>query len=154
MMLGFILGVMMFLLVLAPQSDGAAYARGWDAVRSAISYGVVGLIVAAAAWVGGCSAVALRDHRLKREPGARAAAAAVGAAAGTVVLVVVFVVVISGATPNSAPGFYPGFVGLAFVLAVISSIAAAALVHYAEKPRRAGRVKSSPPIRESRWTTF
>jgi len=143
--LGFVLGVLLFVLVLAPDLGG-----GRGQARLALSYGVSGLILAGAACAGGWAAVAMYDRRLERAPRRRVLVAAGGAAAGTGAVGVV-AAALGGGLGQGAPYIV---LGITAVLAVLAAIVAAALIVWAEKPRRADRVKKLPLVRASRWTTF
>lgn len=145
--LGFGLGVVSFVLMVAAGLQ--AYLTVAGAMQTALSYGLAGVVVAAAACVGGWLWVA--SNNLRGQPATRASAAAAGAATGTVLLGVA--VGVLGAR-SSGPGFYPFITALIVVLAGVSAIAAAVLVSQADKPRRAGRAKADRSARESPWTTF
>ena len=107
--------------------------RFWFVVLSMANYGVIGLVIAAVAMLGGIAAVAMFDPRLKKSRRVRTTAAALGAMSGVVALSGVIAAVLSIMDDGLYAGITIAF-GLAFGAA--ASVVAALMVLYAERKSR------------------
>ena len=122
-----------------------------DVLRSTVSYGLIGLLVAAAAVVAGWASVALFDRRFERRPSMRVSLAAVGAAAGTMLLGSLAGIVDS---VQGSASWLVVIVGIALVLAVVAAIAAAVLVSHAERHPPSSSVKAVSQAPGGHWIDF
>lgn len=142
---GFLLSSALFgIMAVSGNPDWRGYLTVEDVLRSTVSYGLIGLLVAAAAVAGGWASVALFDRRFERRPSMRVSLAAVGAATGTMLLGAI--AGIADSVQGSA-SWSVVIVGIALVLAVVAAIAAAVLVSYAERhsPRSSAKAVSQAP---------
>lgn len=140
---GFLLGAALFgITAVSGNPDWSGYLTVEDVLRSTVSYGLIGLLVAAAAVVGGWASVALFDRRFERRPSMRVSLAAVGAAAGTMLLGSPAGIVDS---VQGSDSWLVVIVGITVVLAVMAATAAAVLVSYAERHASSSSVKAASP---------
>lgn len=146
---GFFLGAALFgIMAVSGNPDWRGYLTVEDVLRSTVSYGLIGLLVAAAAVFGGWASVALFDRRFERRPSMRVSLAAVGAAAGTMLLGSLAGIVDS---VHGSASWMVVIVGIAFVLAVVAAITAAVLVSYAERHASSSSVKAVSQAPDGRW---
>ncbi|TFD04827.1 hypothetical protein E3T25_04745 [Cryobacterium sandaracinum] len=149
---GFFLGAALFgMMAVSGNPDWRGYLAVEDVLRSTVSYGLIGLLVAAAAVVGGWASVALFDRRFERRPSMRVSLAAVGAAAGTMLLGSLAGIVDS---VQGSASWLVVIVGIAFVLAVVAAIAAAVLVSHAERHPPSSSVKAVSQAPDGHWIDF
>lgn len=149
---GFFLGAALFgIMAVSGNPDWRGYLTVEDVLKSTASYGLIGLLVAAAACVGGWASVALFDRRLERRPSMRVSLAAGGAAAGTMLLGVLAEIAYS---VQGSASWIALIVGIALVLAVVAAIAAAVLVSYAERHAPSSSVKAFSQAPDGRWVDF
>jgi len=129
---GFLLAAVVA-VVMTNGGSGETEYRFWFVVRSMANYGVIGLVIGAAALLGGLAAVAVFDRRLVKSVRARTALAAVGATAGVILLSAVIATVLA----LLDDGVYAGItITFGVVLGVPAGIVAAVMVLYAERLSR------------------
>jgi len=149
---GFFLGAALFGIIAASGNpDWRGYLTVEDVLRSTASYGLIGLLVAAAAGVGGWVPIALFDRRFERRPSMRVLFAAVGAAAGTMLLGALAGIAVS---VQGSTSWMVLIVGIALVLVPVAAITTAALVSYAERHPPSHSVKAASQAPGGRWIDF
>lgn len=137
--IGFLLGAALFgILAVTGNPDWRNYLTVQEVLRSTFSFGGIGLLVASAAGIGSCLAVALIDRHLKKRSSTRVSLAAGGAAAGTMLLGL-FVGVADAVQGSDS---WMVLIPLVFVLALAAAIAAASLVASAERQHRSNPVEA------------
>ncbi|TFD51658.1 hypothetical protein E3T46_08225 [Cryobacterium sp. Hh11] len=149
--IGFLLGaavVGVMSLGSNPQARAGQTIEG--VVRAILGFGAVGLVVSIAALVGGVVLVGCLDRHLAKSSGARTALAALGAAGGVLVLGIVFATVqgIIGA------GWAYLIITFTVALAIAAGIAAAFLVHRAERRSERTRPERVEHPLPSAWVDF
>lgn len=135
---GFLLGVALFGVIALSSLDWIAYFSWAEFFRSVFSYGLIGLLVAFAACAGGWLAVAMSDRRLEAQPSVRIRSSRYGAAIATVTFGILAGSLAAGQELGS---WLVVILGLTIALALVSAVAAGALVSYAER-RYAGPVST------------
>lgn len=135
---GFLLAAVVA-VVMTNGGSGETDYRFWFVVRSMANYGVIGLVIAATAMLGGLAGVALFDRHLTKSSRVRTAIAAVGATVGVALLAGIIALVLA----MMDDGVYAGItLTFGLVLGVPAGVVAAIMVRYAEwrsrpaKPRR------------------
>lgn len=147
--LGFLVGVALWAATDLSRSRPYRSALDFhDACGAALTFGVIGTVVAGSALAGGWSFVAARDRGLTHSPSERSFLASVGAVLGLLVLAVAVGLVI---------GFANGFVwyGLFVVcipVSVVTAVTAGTLVALADRRHR--RAPALEHVAPSPWTDF
>ncbi|MBG6214917.1 MAG: hypothetical protein LH475_10820 [Cryobacterium sp.] len=127
-------------VVMTNGGSGETEFRFWFVVRSMANYGVIGLVIAVTALLGGLAAVAGFDRHLTKSSRARTILAAVGAMGGVVLLSGVIGIVLS----MLDDGLYAGVtITFGAFFGVAAGVVAAVMVHYAERQSRPARHRIS-----------
>ena len=129
---GFLLAAVVA-VVMTDAGSGETEFRFWFVVRSMANYGVIGLIIGAAAMLGGLSTVAIMDRQLTKSRRMRTTAAAFGAMGGVLLLSIAVAIVLTMLDDGLYAGLTIAF-GLAFGAA--ASVVAAVMVRYADRNNR------------------
>ena len=129
---GFLLAALVA-VVMTDAGSGETDFRFWFVVRSMANYGVIGLVIGAAALLGGLAAMAMADRHLTKSRRLRTTAAAIGAMGGVLLLSAVMAAVLA----MMDGGLYVGItIVFGLVFGAASSVAAALMVLYADRPNR------------------
>ena len=149
---GFLLGAVVFGVLYLGSSPRARTGLSLEAIaRPVLSFGAVGLLVGTAALAGGFVLVGWLDRHLAKSSGARTLLAALGAACGVLVLGTACATVLWAI---GASGWAYLLVMSTVVLAIAAGIAAAFLVHRAERrSERARPARVEHPL-PSAWVDF
>ena len=129
---GFLLAAVVA-VVMTDAGSGETEFRFWFVVRSMANYGVIGLIIGAAAMLGGLSTVAIVDRQCTKSRRVRTTAAAFGATGGVLLLSIVVAIALTMLDDGLYAGITIAF-GLAFGAA--ASVVASVMVRYAERHNR------------------
>ena len=116
-------------VVMTNAGSGETEFRFWFLVLSMANYGVIGLVIATCAMLGGLAAVAVLDRHLTKSRRARTFLAAFGAVVGVLVLSVGVAVALTMMDDAAYAGITIAF-GLVFGLT--ASVVASAMVLYAD----------------------
>ncbi|RLQ81035.1 hypothetical protein D9V28_14900 [Mycetocola zhadangensis] len=134
--LGFAISAGLFQFVVLTSAIGwQAQISLAEAFRSILTWGLIGVVVAVAALIGGMTAVALVDRRLQRAAIVRVSWAGVGAGMAVLTECIVFGFVVSDS------GWPLGYVMFGVIAGIVAATTAATLVNRAE--RRAARAPES-----------
>ena len=120
-------------VVMTNAGSGETEFRFWFVVLSMANYGVIGLVIGAAAMFGGLAIVAMFDRHLTKSRRLRTFLAAFGATVGVLLLSVGVAVALTMMDDAAYAGITIAF-GLVFGLA--ASVVAAVMVLYADRKRR------------------
>ena len=133
-LIGFVISAGLFQFVVLTSAIGRqAQTSVAEVLRSVLTWGLIGVIVAVAALVGGVIAVALADRRLRRAAIIRVSWAGIGAGLAVLAASIVLGLVVSDSS------WSVGYVVFGTIASVVSAITAATLVNRAEQ--RAARAR-------------